>query len=167
MARICAHSGIPIKINYYNVKWLSLWRWQNRQWHSNVPCLPSVWIAMAARWCNTKHITQCSMSRATLEATGCRHWATTCSVLPQRPPGQQQTKRWQINVPEWLAISMAVAVRRYDTARINRWRRFKHLLETTKRRHRASIAANRRNRSRICWFSTRFLSSNCKKRSQV
>jgi hypothetical protein len=50
-------------------------------------------MAMAVRRSNTDGITQCSMSRATPEATGCRHWATTHSVLPQRPPGQQQSKQ--------------------------------------------------------------------------
>jgi hypothetical protein len=29
---------------------------------------------------------------SSLEATGCCHWAITCSLLPQQPPGQQQTK---------------------------------------------------------------------------
>jgi hypothetical protein len=38
-------------------------------------------------------IARCSKSRATLEATGCRHQVTTCSVLPWRPPGRQQTKQ--------------------------------------------------------------------------
>jgi hypothetical protein len=75
-------------------------------------------MATAVRRSNTDGIARCSMSRATLEATGHCHRATTCSVLPQRPPGQQQTKRQQKNVPKRLAISMAVAVRRYNTARI-------------------------------------------------
>jgi hypothetical protein len=66
----------------------------------------------------TKCIAKCSMSRATLKATGRRHWATTHSVFPQRLPGQQQTKQRQKNVPKKLAILMATAVRRYYTARI-------------------------------------------------
>ena len=40
-----------------------------------------------------EHISQCIMTRASLEATGRRHWATTCSVLPRWPPGQQQMKQ--------------------------------------------------------------------------
>ncbi len=47
------------------------------------------------------------------------HWmhrATNRSVLPQRPPRQQQTKWQQQNVPIRLLILMAAAVRRYDTA---------------------------------------------------
>jgi hypothetical protein len=75
-------------------------------------------MATAVRRSNTDGIAQCGMSRATPEATGRCHRATTCSVLPQRPPWQQQKKRQQKNVPKRLAISMAAAVRRYNTARI-------------------------------------------------
>ncbi len=67
-------------------------RWQNWQWHQHVPPSLAVLMAMVVRRCNTKCIAQSSMSRATPEATGRHHWATTCSILPQRPPGQQQTK---------------------------------------------------------------------------
>jgi hypothetical protein len=59
------------------------------------------------------------MSKATLEATGHRHWATTCSLLPQQPPGQQQTKQRQDNVLKRLAILMAAAVRWYNTVHIS------------------------------------------------
>ena len=62
------------------------------------------------------------------------------------------------SAPTSLAISMALVVRRYDTVRIARWRRFRASTEATGRRHRASIAADIRNRSRIhCsfwWFSS-------------
>jgi hypothetical protein len=73
-------------------------------------------MATAVRRSNTDGIAQCGMSRATLEATGCRHQATTHSLLPQQPPGQQQMKQGQKNVPKRLAISMAAAVRQYNTA---------------------------------------------------
>jgi hypothetical protein len=54
-------------------------------------------------------IAQCSMSRATPEATGFRHWATTHPILPQRWPRWQQTKQqWKI-APTLLAFLMAVA----------------------------------------------------------
>jgi hypothetical protein len=50
------------------------------------------------------------------------HWmpalGTTCSVLPQRPPGQQANKQQSTNTPSKLAILMVTAVRRYVTARI-------------------------------------------------
>jgi hypothetical protein len=77
-------------------------------------------MATAVRRSNTDGIAQCGMSMATLEATGRRYWATTRSILPQWLPGQQQTKQRQKNVPKRLAILMAAAVRRYDTARIAR-----------------------------------------------
>jgi hypothetical protein len=31
-------------------------------------------------------------------------WATTCSVLPQQPPGQQANKQQSTNTPKKLAI---------------------------------------------------------------
>ncbi len=117
--------------------------------------------------CHTKHIAQCSMSRATLKATGCHHQATTHSVLPQQPQGQQQTKQRQKYVPKRLAILMAAAVHRYNTAHITRWRRFWALLEATKCCHQVSIAANRCNWSRMCRFLCIFSSSTCIKRSRV
>jgi hypothetical protein len=94
------------------------------------------------RRCNTKHITQCSMSKATPEATGCRHRVTTHSILPQLPPGQQANKQQSTNTPKEMAILMATVVRRYNTAHIAQWRRSRALLEATKHRHQASIAAN-------------------------
>jgi hypothetical protein len=75
-------------------------------------------MAMAVCWCDMKRIAQCSMLRATPEATGRLHWMTTCSVSPQRPPGQQANKQQSTNAPKKLAVLMAVAVRWYNTARI-------------------------------------------------
>jgi hypothetical protein len=69
------------------------------------------------RWSNTDGIAQCGMSRATLEATGCRQ-ATTQNVLPQRPPEQQANKQQSSNTPKKVAMLMAVAVRWYKTVRI-------------------------------------------------
>ncbi len=79
------------------------------------------------------------MSRATPEAAGCRHRATTCSVLPQRPPGQQAYSQQSTNTRAKMAILMAMAMRRYVTARIAQWRRSRASLEATGRRHWASI----------------------------
>jgi hypothetical protein len=101
-----------------------------------------VLMAMVVCWCNTKHIAQCSMSRATPEATGCWHWATTCSVLPQRLPGQQANKQQSTSTPTKLAVSMAMVMRRYVTACIAQWRRSRALLEATGRHHQASIMSN-------------------------
>jgi hypothetical protein len=58
------------------------------------------------------------MSRATPEATGHHHWASTNSVLPQRQPGQQANKQQSTNTPKEMAILMAAVVRQYNTAHI-------------------------------------------------
>jgi hypothetical protein len=75
-------------------------------------------MATAVRRSNIDSIAQCGMSRTIPEATERRHWATTCSVLPQRPPGQQANKQQSTNTPKMLAVLMATAVRQYNTARI-------------------------------------------------
>jgi len=64
-----------------------------RRRRTNAPPSRPITMAMAVRRCHMECIAQCSMTRASPEATGRRHWATTCSVLPQRPPERQQTKR--------------------------------------------------------------------------
>jgi len=46
------------------------------------------------------------------------------------------------HVPTLPAISMAVAMRRYDTACITQWRRFVAFTKTTKRHHRASTCSD-------------------------
>jgi hypothetical protein len=60
---------------------------------TNAPPSCAILMAMRMRGCNAACIAQCSMSRATPEASGRRHWATTCSVLPQWPPEQQKTQQ--------------------------------------------------------------------------
>jgi hypothetical protein len=52
----------------------------------NAPPLRAISMAMAMCRCDAKRIAQCSMSRATLEATGRHHWASTGPVLLQRMP---------------------------------------------------------------------------------
>ncbi len=84
-------------------------------------------MATAVRWSNTDSIAQCGMSRATPEATGCWHWATTCYILPQRPPGQQANKQQSPNAPKKVAKLMAMVMHRYVTAHIAQWRRFRAL----------------------------------------
>ena len=64
-----------------------------RRWRTNAPLLWAISMAMVRRWSDTCGIAQCSMSSATPEATGRHHRGTTRSVLPWRPPGQQQTKQ--------------------------------------------------------------------------
>ncbi len=70
-------------------------------------------MAMAVRWSDTDGIARCGMSTATPEATGRRHRATTHSILPQRPPGQQAYKQQSTNTPAKLAVSMAMAMHWY------------------------------------------------------
>ncbi len=130
--------------------------WQNWGWWTNAPRPPAVLMATAVRRSNTDSIAQCSMSRATPEATGCRHWATTCYVSPQRPPGQQANKQQSTNTPKKVAILMAMAMRRYVTACITQWRRSRASLETTGRRHRASIMSDNINRTWLRHFFLMF-----------
>jgi hypothetical protein len=52
-------------------------------------------IAMAMQQYDTGRITQLSTSRAPLEATGCRHWASACAVSPWRPPWSTNTLKQQ------------------------------------------------------------------------
>jgi hypothetical protein len=77
-------------------------------------------MAMAVHQSNTDGIALCSMSRATPEATGRWHRATTHSILPQQLPGQQAYKQQSTNTPAKLAILMAMAMHWYVTARIAR-----------------------------------------------
>ncbi len=116
--------------------------WQNWQWHQHVPPSLAISMAMAVRRCNTKCVAQCSMSRATLEATGRQHWATTCSVLPRGLPGQQANKQQSTNTPTKLAVLMAMAMHWYVTMCIAQWRRSRALLEATGCRNWVSIMSN-------------------------
>ncbi len=118
-----------------------------QRWGANAPCPPAILVATAVRRSNTDSIAQCDMSRATLEATGCRHLATTCSILSQRPPGQQANKQQSTNTPTKLAVLMAIAMRRYNTTLIAQWRRFRASLEATGCHHRASTCSNSINRT--------------------
>ena len=65
-----------------------------RQRRTNAPPLRAILMAMAVRRCNMEGIAKCSVTRASLEATGRRHRATTSSVSPWRPPGRQSTQWW-------------------------------------------------------------------------
>ena len=107
-----------------------------------MPLLQAILMAMQMRWSNERGVAQYSKSRATLDAPGSRHQATTCYVLPQRPPGQQANKQQSTNTPKKVAVLMAMAMRRYVTARITRWRRSRASLEATGHRHWASIMSN-------------------------
>jgi hypothetical protein len=131
---------------------------------NNEPLLRPVLKALRMPRSNTDGITQCGISRATPEATGRRHRATTCSVLPQHLPGQQANKQQSTNAPKKVAVLMAMATRQYVTVHIARWRRFRALLDATKRHHWASIAANHCNRSCMCRFFLSFFIVNLYKK---
>ena len=53
----------------------------------------AVSIAMAMQQYNVGCIARWSTSRASLKATGCRHWSSACTALPWRPP-------WTTNLNE-------------------------------------------------------------------
>ena len=53
----------------------------------------AVSIAMAMQQYNVGRIARWSTSRASLKATGCRHWSSACTVLPRQPP-------WTTNLNE-------------------------------------------------------------------
>ncbi len=141
---------------------------QKRWWQQmNAPHLPTILMATALCQSNTDGIAQCNMSTATPEATGCRHRVTTCSVLPQQPPGQQAYKQQSTNTPAKLAILMAMAMHRYVTACITQWRRTRASLEATGCHHRASIMPNNIVRTWLQRFFQCFHHQNRRKRSWV
>jgi hypothetical protein len=110
-------------------------------------------MATAVRRSNTDGIAGCGMSRATPEATGRRHQATTHYVLPQQPPGQQANKQQSTHTPKKVAILMAMAMRRYVTVHVAQWRRSRASLEATGCCHRASIMSDNINRTWLrCFF---------------
>jgi hypothetical protein len=52
----------------------------------NAGKLMTILMAMAMQQYDAGRIARWSTSRASLEATGCRHLASACAVLPRRPP---------------------------------------------------------------------------------
>ncbi len=141
-------------------------RWPKQWWYQHVPPTLAILMAMAVCRCNTKCIAQCSMSRVTQEATGCRQQATTCSVLPQWLPGQQANKQQSTNIPKKVVMLMAAAVRRYNTG-ITQWRRSTALLEATGCCHRASIMSDNIHWTWLRLFFWCFHRQNRRKRSRV
>ena len=92
---------------------------------------------------------------ATPEATGSHHWASIRTILPRQTTRFACRQKNDEKASYLPAVSLAVAVRRYDTKCIARWRGTRATPEATGCRHRASIAADRMNRSR----KTRFFPS--------
>ncbi len=130
---------------------------QTRQrWQTNAPHLPTILMATAVPRSNTDGIAQCGMSKATLEATECCHWASTCSILPQRPPGQQADKQQWTNTPTKLAVLMAMALCRYVAAHIAWWKRSRASLKATGRHHWVSIMSDNIKGTWLQWFFLSF-----------
>ena len=98
------------------------------------------------------YITRWREFMATLEATGIRHWASICTVLPRRTTGFACRQKNNEKASYLPAVLLAVAVRRYKTKRIAGWRGTRATPEATGCRHRASIAANGMNWSRKSRF---------------
>ncbi len=140
--------------------------WQNCWCHQNIPPLLTILVAMVVCQSNTDGIAQCSMSRATREATGHCHWATTCSVSPQQPPGQQQTT-WQqkrTNFDGHFGGHSSAPVQyfaHYPMEEVQSFGRSHWMLPST------SIAANRCNRTHQHHFFQVFSLSTRRKRSPV
>ena len=124
---------------------------------------PSSTAELMCRY-NATYITQRREFMATPEATGSRHWASIRTVLPRRTTGFACRQKNDEKTSYLPAISLAVAVRRYDTKRIAQWRGTRATPEATGCRHWASIAANRMNRSRKSRFFLSFFIVNPLKR---
>ncbi len=124
-------------------------------------------MAMRTRRSNERGIARCSKSRATLDAPGSCHQATTLPVSPQRPPGQQANKQQSTNTPKKVAVLMTMAMRRYVTACIARWRRSRASLEATGCCHWASIMSNKINWTWLWCFLWCFHPRNRRKRSRI
>ncbi len=87
------HSSLSILMDHNMVLSYNYSSQNMRRRRTNAPPLRAILMAMAVRGCVTECIAQCSMTRASLEATGRHHRATTRSVSPRRPPGRQSTQR--------------------------------------------------------------------------
>ena len=66
---------------------------QRRQ-QTNAPHLLAILMAMAICGYDTKHINQCVVHRASIEATELRNWLNICSVLPRKLTGSQVNKHF-------------------------------------------------------------------------
>ncbi len=96
------------------------------------------------------------------------HWTPasgnySLSIAPG-PPGQQVDKQLSTNDSKKVAKLMAMAMRRYVTAHIARWRRFRAFLNANKRHHWASIAADNDKWSHMCQFFYKFFIVNLYKK---
>ena len=117
--------------------------WNRRRWRMNIPPPRVILMAMAVRQCNTELIPQCSMTRASPEATGRCHQVTTRSVSPWWPPVRQSTQ-WKCNMyplcwsfrwPSRCGGTIPCTLPDGGGSRLS--------YKATKRRHRASTRSDR------------------------
>ena len=103
----------------------------------NAPPSRAILMAMVVRRCNAEHIAKCSMTRASPEATGRRHWATYHSVLPAGCQGDNQ-----LNDDATCTHCMDRFDGNCDAAVLYhmhpQWSRFVAFIKATKRHHRTS-----------------------------
>jgi len=116
---------------------------------------PSLTAELMRRY-DATYIPRCREFMATPEATGSRYWASIRTVLPRRTTGFACRQKNDEKASYLPAVLLAVAVRRYDIKHIARWRGTRATPEATGCRHRASIAADRMNRSRKSQFFLSF-----------
>jgi hypothetical protein len=125
-----------------------------RRRRTNVPPSRAILMAMAMSRCrcDTERIARCSMTRASPEATECRHQATNRSVSPRRPPGRQSLWTRTHFVGHFDGHRDAAVL----YPRIPRLRRFVTFIKATKRHHRTSTCSDSINRSMQCRLFLRF-----------
>jgi hypothetical protein len=120
---------------------------RNRGWRrTNAPPLRAISMAMAVRRCHTEHISQCSMTSASPEATGRRHWATTRSILPRRQGNSKRNDDATTHFDGHFNGRGDAAV--LYPAHHPRWRRFVAFTKATKHHHWASTRSDSINRTR-------------------
>jgi hypothetical protein len=94
----------------------------------DVPPSRAILMAMRMHWRNMECITQFSMIRASLEATGHHHRV----IITPAAARATINKTTMQNVLMLLAVLMAIAMWQYDTACIARRRRFMAFIKATK-----------------------------------
>ncbi len=66
----------------------------------NAGKLLAISVAMAMQQYHAGHIAQWSTSRASLDATGCRHWSSACAISPRRPPWSTNSLKQHKTLPK-------------------------------------------------------------------
>ena len=66
----------------------------------NAGKLLAISVAMAMQRYHAGHIARWSTSRASLDATGCRHWSSACAISPRRPPWSTNSLKQHKTLPK-------------------------------------------------------------------